>query len=108
MSNRKMHGMTKLPDGTKVGDLLPAFRDCDNEVHIGKPNAECASCRKPFNELRKRRKAVRIFPMNSPLPVAFSYDICGQCFNLYRQGGHGMDSVLASVESYFDGKVANQ
>ena len=40
MSNRKMHSMTKLPDVTKVGYLLPAFRDCENEVFIGKPNAE--------------------------------------------------------------------
>lgn len=108
MTARKLHGMTKMPPGTKIGDLLPAFKDCENEIHAGTPNPECASCRKPFNVVRKRRKAVRIYPVHSVLPVAFAFDICGHCLALYRKGGEDMDSVLASVEAYCEGKEASQ
>jgi hypothetical protein len=100
--------MTPIPAGKTVGDLLPTFSGVDDEVHVGKPNPECASCRKPFNELRKRRKAVRLYPVASPIPVAFSFDICGRCLGLYQAGGLSREGLLAAVEAYCDGVEAEQ
>lgn len=102
------HSLTELPLGATIGDILPAYSGVEHEVHLGKPNPECASCRKPFNQLRKRRKAVRLYPVTSPIPVAFSFDICGCCLRLYQAGGPSRDGVLAAVEAYCDGVQAAQ
>lgn len=104
----RLHGMTPIPPGKTVSDLLPVYSKADNEVHLGAPNTECASCRKPFNALRKRRKAVRMYPVRSMIPVVFALDICGRCLALYQAGGASRDGVLASVEAYCDGEEAAQ
>lgn len=98
-----LHGMTALPANTKVGDLLPVFSGVEHELRVGKPNTECASCRKSFNQVRKPRKAVRLYLANTQIPVAFSLNICGACFSQYQLGGCRMDAVLASVESFLEG-----
>lgn len=103
MSDRKLHGMTQLPPGKKVGDVLPIFSGITQEVFAGKPNLDCASCRKPFTAVRKRRKAVRMYPVRAALPAVFSFDICGRCLALYRKGGADRDGVLAAVEAYCEG-----
>lgn len=108
MSGRNLHGMTQLPPGKKVGELLPSFSKITQEVFAGKPNRECASCRKPFNVVRKPRKAVRMYPVRSALPVAFSFNICGHCLALYQKGGADRDGVLAAVEAYCEGREASQ
>ncbi|MBS1132517.1 MAG: hypothetical protein H6R16_3519 [Proteobacteria bacterium] len=105
---RRLHGMTPIPPGKTFSDLLPTYAGAENEVHLGEPNSECASCRKPFNTLRKRRKAVRMYPVRSKVPVAFAFDICGACLALYQAGGASRDGVLAAVESYCDGVEATQ
>lgn len=108
MSGGKLHGMTLLPPGANVGEMLPTFSGITEEVHVGKPNAECASCRKPFTTVRKPRKAVRMYPVRSALPVAFSFNICGHCLALYQKGGADRDGVLAAVEAYCEGREASQ
>lgn len=103
-----LHGMTPIEEGQTVGDILPAFAGVTNEIHIGTPNPECASCRKPFNAVRKRRKAVRLYPTFTAFPMAFSFDICGHCLALYEQGASARDGVLAAVESYCEGEEFKQ
>ena len=105
---RRLHGMTPVPDGKTVADLLPSFSSVKNEIHLGTPNPECASCRKPFTALRKRRAALRLYPNWLPLPFAFSFDICGHCLALHQKGGADRDAVLAAVEAYCDGGEAGQ
>lgn len=102
-----MHGMVEIPEGKTVGEVLPTFSGVTTEVFCGQPNPCCASCRKPFDLVRKRRKAVRMYPVNAAIPFAFSYDICGSCLAKYRKGGAERDGVMASVESYCNGEEAN-
>lgn len=108
MSIQKLHSMTRLPPGKNVGEVLPAFSGINKQVFAGNPNLDCASCRKPFSAVRKRRKAVRMYPIRSVLPVAFSFDICGRCWALYQKGGDECDGVLASVEAYCENRAASQ
>lgn len=108
MTERKLHSMTQLLPGQKVGELLPAFSNITQEVFAGKSNPECASCRKPFTAVRKPRKAVRMYPVRSALPVAFSFNICGHCLAMYQKGGADRDGVLAAVEAYCEGRKASQ
>ena len=103
-----LHSMIPIPKGKTVGDILPVYANVVGEVVVGKKIPVCASCRKPFTEARKRRKAIRMYPVMAMVPVAFSYDICGACFGLYRKGGASRDSVLASVEAYSEDERADQ
>lgn len=103
-----LHGMSEIPPGMTVGDFLPIFDGIRHEVHVGLTNQICASCRKPFNAARKPRRAVRMYPVTSSLPVAYSFNICGCCWRSIKQGGPAKDGVLAAVEAYCDGKEAAQ
>lgn len=107
-TNKQLHGLTELPNGKLVGDLLEAFSGIKHEVFIGKPNPVCAGCRKPFDAVRKPRKAIRLYPVNSPIPIAYSFNICGHCLALLRRGGSAKDGVLAAVEAYCEGRKAKQ
>lgn len=104
--NTPVHRMVDIPEGMTVGDLLPTFADVKHEVLIGRPNEECASCGKPFNEVRKRRGRIRLFPANAPVPIVHQFYVCGRCAHLYRRGGDAKDSVLVAVEAYFEDEVA--
>lgn len=108
MSGRKLHGMIQLPPGKKVGEVLPAFSGITQEVHLGEPNQECAGCCKPFTTARKRRKVVRMYPVSFPMPIVFSFGICGHCLGLYQKGGADRDGVLAAVEAYCEGRKGIQ
>ena len=66
----KLHDALYIPEGQAVGDVLPAFANVTNERHLGTPNRECASCRKPFNAARKPRKSIRLYPAWKPIPIA--------------------------------------
>ena len=103
-----MHKMHPIPDGKSVVDLLPVFANVVSEIRLGKSNPECACCRKSFGPARKRRKKMRVFPVRALLPVVFSFDICGRCYSLFQKGGASRDGVLALVEAYCEGSVANQ
>ena len=98
-----IHDMVPVPEGLSVGDVLPVFSSVDKEVVVGKKNSLCASCGKPFTAARKRRKAVRMYPVSAVVPMAFSYDICGQCVRLHQGGGVGRDAVLAAVQAFCEG-----
>ena len=103
-----LHDMTPIEEGQTVGDVLPVFANVTREVTLGTPNPECAACRKPFNHARKRRRAVRMYPVDAPFPIAFSFDICGRCSALHQNGGADRDSVLAAVQAYGEGDEARQ
>ena len=51
---------------------------------------------------------MRVFPVRALLPVVFSFGICGRCYSLFQKGGASRDGVLALVEAYCEGSVANQ
>ena len=103
-----LHGMNAVPAGATLADVLPAFAGVKHEISIGTPNRECASCRKPFNEARKRRKVLRMSPAWIPIPVVFSFHICGRCLALHQKGGMARDSVLAAGQAYCEGVEASQ
>lgn len=102
----KIHDMVFLDDVENAADLLPAFADVKNEVHLGEPNKNCAGCRKPFSAARKVRKNVRIYPVRSILPMCFSYRICGRCFAQHQSGGTDRDAVLAAIQAFCEGVTA--
>jgi hypothetical protein len=104
----KLHDALYIPEGQTVGEVLPAFSGVTNELHLGEPNRECASCRKLFSAVRKPRKAIRLYPAWTPIPIAFSFRICGACADLWRQGGDSRDGVSASLIAYCTGNGATQ
>lgn len=100
--------MVAVPEGMTLSNLLSSVSGLGMEIVIGKPNEVCAGCRKPFNELRKRRKVVRMHPTGSGLPLVFSFHICGHCQALHQKGGAARDGLLASIQAYCEGMEANQ
>ncbi len=106
--HKPLHNHLFIEEGQTVGEVIPAFSDVRHEVHLGEPNKECASCRKPFNSIRKPRKSIRLYPVHLPIPMAFSFRICGCCAGLYRQGGEARDGVAASLVAYFEGIEVTQ
>lgn len=107
-TSHKLHSMTEVPPGTTIAEILPAFAGVKHEIIIGTPNQECASCRKPFNEARKRRKVVRMAPTWIAMPVVFSFHICGRCSALHQKGGLARDGVMAAVQAYCEDDEARQ
>lgn len=101
--NRPIQNLISVPEGMTVGDLLPTFADVKHEVLIGRPNEECASCGKPFNEARKRRGKIRLYSANALVPIVHQFDICGHCCHQYKRGGEAKQGVLVAVEAYFEG-----
>lgn len=98
-----MHRMDAIPDGMTVGDILPVFDSVKEDIHVGEPNTDCAACRKPFGVVRKPRKIIRVYHVNTPVPIAFQYRVCGGCLALYQRGGDERDGFLAAVEAFHDG-----
>lgn len=103
-----LHNLTEVPPGASLADILPAFAGVKHEIIIGTPNRECACCRKPFNEARKRRKVLRIAATWIEVPLLYSFHICGRCFALHQKGGAVRDSVMAAVQRYLEGVEAKQ
>lgn len=103
-----LHGIVEIPAGKTVGDLLEVFQGVKHNIFLGEPNRICAGCRKPFDVARKPRKAVRLYPVQSLGPIAFSYNICGHCLSSIRKGGYAKQGVLASVEAFHSGEEAGQ
>jgi len=102
-SKNRLHNMSPIEEGD-----LSAIYDCAQEVHVGRSNTQCAACRKPFNAVRKPRKAIRLYPKPLVLPICFSFDICGGCYALHQAGGADRDGMLAAVEGFCKGEEANQ
>lgn len=100
----RLHRLDAIPVGKTVGDLLPVFSGVKGDLRIGKPDSNCASCRKPFTLVRKPRKCIRLYPYSAPIPVAFEYRICGACYAIYQRGGDEREGFLAAVEAYHDGE----
>ncbi len=103
-----MHHIERLPDGQAVAGINPAFSCIKNEIHLGKPSEVCASCHNTFNAVRQPHKEVRLYPINLPIPFAWSYPICRRCSKKLQHGGHGEQSVLAAIESFHYGEKASQ
>lgn len=105
-----LHSMVALPKGKDIAELFPAFSGVKGEIHIGTPNQECASCRKPFTAARKRRKRVRLYSVAVVMhvPVAIDLWVCGRCSAMYERGGNDREAILAAVEAYQTGEEAGQ
>lgn len=103
-----LHNVLQLPEGKSLGDVLPAFSNVANEIHLGKRSEVCAACRKPFNSARKPRKEIRLYPVDLPIPIAWAYPLCRCCSRKFGHGGDGRASVLASVEAFHNGEKASQ
>jgi len=99
----QLHRIVPLPADKLIGDLLPAFSGIKGEIHLGKPNEDCASCRKPFDVVRRPRRSIRLYNPDLAIPVVFSYRVCGACLALYQRGGESCDAFLVAVEAYHDG-----
>ena len=104
----KLHGLELVPDGKKIGDVCATFANVEKEIHIGERSKVCASCRKPFNAVRKARKEIRLHAVDLSIPVAWAYPICGACAVMYRRGDESRDGVLASVEAFHLGEAPAQ
>ena len=99
---KPMHDLIGAPDGMTLGEFLPNFADVKHEVLIGKPNDECASCGKPFNDLRKRRGKIRLYSTNALVLIIHQFHLCGRCCHQYKRGGEAKNGVLVAVEAYFE------
>ena len=91
-----------------VETLFRSLSGASNELHLGMPNSECASCRKPFGSVRGRCKAVRVHSLLHPISMAFEFDICRSCVALHKRGGASRVSVLVAVKAYCEGTEASQ
>ncbi len=107
-TSHKLYSMTEVPPGATLEDILPVFAGVKHEMTIGTPNRECASCRKPFNQTRKRRKSVRMAMTRLVVPIIFSFHICGRCLALHQKGGVERDGVMAALQAYCEGDEAAQ
>lgn len=107
---KPLHNLIELPAGKTLADVLPVFKDIENEVHVVTPQPVCAGCRKPFTAVRKRRKAFRLYPFGicRSWPVAFAHSLCGRCWSLYQAGGVRKEALLASIDAFDDGQEVMQ
>lgn len=110
MNRPRLHKLASLRPGETLTGVLPGLRGVTTEVHMGTPATECASCRKPFNAIRKQRKSIRLYPVAlcQVIPMAFQYGLCGFCFAQYQRGGDDREAVLAAVDAFSDGEEASQ
>ncbi len=106
MSTRveKLHGLELLPEGKKIGDVNPVFSRVEKEIHVGERSKVCASCRKPFNAVRKARKEIRLHAVDLAIPIAWAYPLCGSCVARYQRSENDRDAVLAAVEAFHLGE----
>ena len=104
----KLHSLELVPEGKKIGDVNPAYAGVEKEVRIGKTSKVCASCRKPFNGVRKPRKEIRLHAVDLAIPIAWAYPLCGSCVAQYQRGESDRDAVLAAVEAFHLGEVPAQ
>lgn len=105
-----LHNLVELPAGKTLSEVLPALAHVKEHIHIGTPSPVCAGCRKPFNEVRKRRKGFRLYPLAvcRVAPIAFACSLCGKCFAQYQKGGDDREALLAAIDSFDEGEEANQ
>ncbi|HUW37547.1 MAG TPA: hypothetical protein VMV91_09450 [Rhodocyclaceae bacterium] len=103
-----LHNLIELPAGKAVGDVLPAFSEVRDYIHVGSPNAICPGCRRPFSAVRKRRKCIRLFSADALIPIALQYSLCGACVAKHRSGGDAREALLVAIEAFVDGKEARQ
>ena len=89
-----------------LNQVLPSYSPNQGQIIIGKPNIECASCRKPFNQSRKRRKCIRLYPTFAIIPIVLSYSVCGRCYSLHQKGGVARNRFLTSIQAYAEGREA--
>lgn len=108
MRPHSFFSIEEIPEGKTIRDINPAFADVKEEWRVGKMGLHCASCRKPFNAIRKPRKEIKLYPANLPIPIGWAYHLCGSCVALHRRGGQFRDSVLAAIESFHLGESPNQ
>lgn len=93
----RLHRLDAIPVGKTVGDILPVFSGVKGDLHIGKPDSNCASCHKPFTLVRKPRKRMRIYQCSTLIPVAFECRICGACYLIYQRGGDEREGLTKDV-----------
>jgi hypothetical protein len=108
MTSAALHDMHAIPDGKKVGDVLPVFAGVRFEYRIGERSSVCAGCSKPFGPIRKIVKEVRIYPRSAVVPIAFAYPICGRCTGMHSRGGAEREAVLASIQAFHEGREVDQ
>ena len=81
-----------------------------NELFIGTPNRECASCRREFNATHPRAGDVRVLPYLPGVPVGhfqFAYGICGCCLRQAKADEAGRTAVMAAVGRFHNGTPTN-
>lgn len=103
-----LHRLVAAPSGKSIAESLPAFSGVKGEIHIGTPNTACACCRKPFTVARQARKAIRLCPADTQVPLMYSYRICGKCYALYQRGGDDREGFLAAIDAFHFGDDARQ
>lgn len=81
-------------------------------LDIGFKNPECACCRQPFDDRRRRAGAVRIMPPLAGLALGafqFHYDLCAECEAAASADENGREAVLQKVFAYHMGdEVAHE
>jgi len=105
---KPLHNLVELPAGKTIADVLPAYAFVNREYRIGSPAVVCAGCRKPFTAVRKRRKMIRLYPVEVFMPMALDYPLCGRCYALYQRGGNDREAILVAVDAFSDGEEASQ
>ncbi len=104
----RLHNLIELPPGKAIGEVLPAYSAVLHEMHIGTPSTVCPGCGKPFNAVRKRRKSIRLYPVDALVPVALQYALCGSCVVLHQVGGEVRAALLVVIEEFVFGEEARQ
>lgn len=77
--------------------------DMHEEIAIGTPSPNCACCREPFTAAREPRMNIRLYPVALPIPLSFSYPLCGDCGDKYRRGGAERKEVAVAVAAFHMG-----
>lgn len=108
MKRPAFFSIEEIPEGKTIHDINPAFAGIKQEWRVGKMSLRCASCRKPFNKVRKPRKEIKLYPAELPIPIGWAYRLCGSCVALHQRGGQFRDSVLAAIESFHLGEIPTQ
>lgn len=78
-----------------------------HELHLGKPNDDCAGCRLTFDSINRSTASVRISHPIVPM-VFFEYRICGKCTAMLKTEGADRDGVLAGINAFHEGEEADQ
>ena len=93
-----------LHEGKGIQNVSPTYAAVTDLARpIGKPCPVCPGCSKPFTVARKPWTWILLCPVNSPVPIALHYDLCGKCANALGEKGAAYESLIAHIQAFVNG-----